>query len=130
MYWASLLRDVAFTDYPRDLWPGKLANELSSMASYKGPKMPATVTPACLPRRFPGETMALCHSFSQNTSIGLCRSRNILRKVSITCRTITTFLQVQNGISGLQYQRQAPAQRGLAYTHVMCCIRRTTAYWY
>ena len=34
MYWASLLRGVAFTDYPASSVAVQAANELSSMASY------------------------------------------------------------------------------------------------
>ena len=49
MYWASLLRDVAFTDYPANSVAVQAANELSSMASYKGPRDASNkVTPELL----------------------------------------------------------------------------------
>ncbi len=37
LYWASLLRDVAFTEYVSSLVAVQAANELSSMPSYQGP---------------------------------------------------------------------------------------------
>src|SRR5262249_28088620 len=37
-YWASLLRDVAFTDYGTNQIAQQAANELSSMPAYKGPR--------------------------------------------------------------------------------------------
>lgn len=49
LYWASLLRDVAFTDYPSNSVAVRAANELSSMAPYKGPRDASNkVTPELL----------------------------------------------------------------------------------
>jgi hypothetical protein len=59
MYWASLLRDVAFTDYPTNAVAAQAASELSALPTYKGPRDAAThqVTPALLFRGpWPGET--------------------------------------------------------------------------
>jgi hypothetical protein len=74
MYWASLLRDVAFTDYPANSVAVQAANELSSMASYKGPRDASNkVTPGLLFRGgFPGETIGpyISQFIIQNTSMG------------------------------------------------------------
>ena len=49
LYWASLLRDVAFTDYPTNPVAAKAAAELSAMPAYMGPRDAAgKVTPALL----------------------------------------------------------------------------------
>jgi len=56
LYWCSLLRDVAFTDYPSSAIAQDAATELSGAADYKGPKDGGTVTPALLFRGgFSGE---------------------------------------------------------------------------
>jgi len=59
MYWASLLRDVAFTDYASDPTAALAAKELSGMQSYAGPRdSSGQVTPDILFRgAFPGETV-------------------------------------------------------------------------
>lgn len=59
LYWASLLRDVAFTDYPGNPVALKAAAELSSLPKYTGPRNGANlVTPDLLFRgAFPGETL-------------------------------------------------------------------------
>ena len=59
LYWGSLLRDVAFTDYASDSTAKLAATELSGMASYAGPRdSHGQVTPDLLFRgAFPGETV-------------------------------------------------------------------------
>src|SRR5271165_4188640 len=59
LYWASLLRDVAFTDYASDPTAALAAKELSGMQSYAGPRdSGGDVTPDLLFRGgFPGETV-------------------------------------------------------------------------
>ena len=59
LYWASLLRDVAFTDYSTNAIAAQAAAELSSMPSYAGPiDSRGRVTPNLLFRGgFPGETI-------------------------------------------------------------------------
>ncbi len=59
MYWASLLRDVAFTDYAANATASAAAAELTSMPGYRGPKdIGGNVTPDLLFRgNFPGETV-------------------------------------------------------------------------
>src|SRR5215472_18668695 len=58
-YWASLLRDVAFTDYPSNPIVGQAAAELGSQPIYLGPRNSSgQVTPNLLFRGgFPGETL-------------------------------------------------------------------------
>ena len=64
LYWASLLRDVAFTDYSASTIAAKAAAELTSMPEYAGPRNTANkVTTDLLFRGgasgglFPGETV-------------------------------------------------------------------------
>lgn len=64
LYWASLLRDVAFTDYATDMTAAKAAAELSSLPDYAGPRNTSNkVTPDLLFRggrpggAFPGEAV-------------------------------------------------------------------------
>ena len=58
LYWASLLRDVAFTDYGSSALAGMAAAELSALPSYMGPRNShGQVTTHLLFRGiFPGET--------------------------------------------------------------------------
>ena len=107
------------------------ANELSSMASYKGPRDASNkVTPNLLFRGgFPGETIGpyISQFLIQNTSMGalpIIQKYNTAKENVDFMKDPTTFLQVQNGIStGLQLQPGTPLflhnGRGLAaYTHV------------
>ena len=59
LYWASLLRDVAFTDYVSNATAAEAAQELSAMPSYAGPRdNHGNVTPDLLFRGgYPGETI-------------------------------------------------------------------------
>ena len=132
LYWASLLRDVAFTDYVSNATAAEAAQELSGMPSYAGPRDNyGDVTPALLFRGgFQGETIG--PYISQ-----LCITPSFLGVQEINQRMITyaagidymtdpvTFQQVQNGIdTGLQNQldpqpRYLHNGRGLAtFTHV------------
>lgn len=58
-YWASLLRDVPFAEYPADPLAIQAAQELGSLPSYFGPRdAGGNVTPNLLFRgNFPGETL-------------------------------------------------------------------------
>jgi hypothetical protein len=58
-YWASLLRDVAFTDYGTSALAAQAAAEMGAQPTYQGPREAAgNVTPALLFRGgFPGETL-------------------------------------------------------------------------
>src|SRR5262245_48027615 len=59
MYWASLLRDVAFTDYGSNGIAAQAADELSGMPTYAGPRNNhGRVTPNLLFRGpYPGDTI-------------------------------------------------------------------------
>ena len=58
-YWASLLRDVAFTDYGSSALASQAAAELGAQPTYRGPRNSSgQVTPNLLFRgAFPGETL-------------------------------------------------------------------------
>jgi hypothetical protein len=132
MYWASLLRDVAFTDYTTNATAGAAAAELTTLPDYRGPRdSSGNVTPDLLFRgNFPGETigpymsqfMITPTSFGQQPIDQLMNT--YLPNIDYMYDT-TTFLQVQNGIStGLTNQldptrRYLHDGRGLsAWTHV------------
>jgi hypothetical protein len=130
LYWASLLRDVAFTHYSSDPIAVQAANELSSMPSYQGPRDASNkVTPDLLFRgKAAGETIGpyLSQFLLQDTSLGalpITQKYVTFKKNIDFMKDPTTFLQVQNGIStGLLLQPDAPLflhdGRGLAaYTH-------------
>jgi hypothetical protein len=58
LYWCSLLRDIAFTDYATNHLAKEAADELSTLPTYAGPKAGGTVTPELLFRgAFEGETV-------------------------------------------------------------------------
>jgi hypothetical protein len=130
LYWASLLRDVAFTDYLSNSVAAQAANELSGLPKYAGPRDASQkVTPGLLFRGgFPGETLGpyLSQFLLQNTAFGampVVQMYNTLKPVDFMTDPVT-FQQVQNGIlTGLTVQIGAPLflhdGRGLAsYTHV------------
>lgn len=58
LYWASLLRDVPFTQYSSNPVAAQAARELTGLADYAGPRSGDQVTPNLLFRgAFPGETV-------------------------------------------------------------------------
>jgi hypothetical protein len=106
LYWGSLLRDVAFTDYPNNPIANMAAQELTGMPWYTGPRdASGNVTPQLLMRgNFPGET------------IGPYQSQFLITPTTFGCLPIselwttyqanldymtdpTTWFEVQNGIS-------------------------------
>jgi hypothetical protein len=132
MYWASLLRDVAFTDYAANSTAVSAATEIGSMPAYRGPRdTHGNVTPELLFRgAFQGETIGplISQFMITPTSMGQ-------QPMNMLCTTYAagidymqdtgTFLQVQNGVgTGLSNQldptpRYLHDWRGLAaYTHV------------
>jgi hypothetical protein len=132
MYWGSLLRDVAFTDYATNAIAHQAAAELSSMPTYAGPRNAAgTVTPNLLFRGvYPGDTVGpyLSQFYITPTYMGAQpMSQQMLAFLpGIDFMTDPlTFLQVQNGIdTGAQLQfdpqpRYLHDGRSLtAFTHV------------
>ena len=130
MYWASLLRDVPFTQYSSDPVAVNAATELSSLTSYKGPRDASNkVTPNLLFRgTFTGDTIGpyMSQFLLQDTTLGalpITQKYVTFKKGVDYMLDKNTFQQVQNGIAtGLMLQRDAPLflhdGRGLAaYTH-------------
>jgi len=131
-YWASLLRDVAFTDYPSNYLAALAAAELGSQPTYLGPRnRSGQVTPDLLFRgAFPGETLGpyLSQFFLQPTFFGSqpIGQQQVTYLPNIDYGTnFAEWLDVQNGIdTGLQKQvdRQLRYRRNgrdlAAFTHV------------
>jgi hypothetical protein len=132
MYWGSLLRDVAFTDYTENSTAIAAAAELTTMPAYRGPRDGnGNVTPNLLFRgAFPGDTIGPYMSQFMITPAAFGAQpmsqlmTTYLPGIDYMTDT-TTFLEVENGIStGLSnqvdtVQRYLHDGRGLAaYTHV------------
>jgi len=131
LYWASLLRDVAFTDYPGNSVAMKAAAELTAMSAYAGPRNAAhQVTPDLLFRgAFPGETSGpyISQFLLEQTRLGsLPINQKYFTNKAKTDFMLnpTEFLNVQNGIdTGNKLMQVMMPQylhdgRGLAaYTH-------------
>jgi len=132
MYWASLLRDVAFTDYAANEIAVQAARELSGMPTYAGPRdSHGRVTPELLFRGpYPGDTVGpyISQFYLIPTFLGAqgMSQQMITYASGVDYMTDpTTFQQVQNGIdTGLRNQldplpRYIHDGRGLgAYTHL------------
>jgi hypothetical protein len=131
LYWASLLRDVGFTEYPQSQLAQDAAAELSSAADYAGPKHNGKVTPELLFRgTFDGETVGpyLSQFLVTPTALGALPvdQKYITYLPGIDYLTdLATWSDVQNGIAtGLQNQPDPTLRylyngRGLAaWTHV------------
>src|ERR1043166_9384168 len=132
LYWASLLRDVAFTDYASNEIAAQAAEELSGMPTYAGPRdSHGRVTPDLLFRGpYSGDTIGpyISQFYLYPTFLG---AQGINQQMLTYASGIdymtdpTTFQQVQNGIdTGLRSQvdpqpRYVHDGRGLgAYTHL------------
>ena len=131
-YWASLLRDVAFSDYGSNAIAAAAAAELGSQSSYFGPRdSHGHVTTNLLFRGgFPGETLGpyLSQFFITPTAFG---AQPISQQLTTYLPNIdygtnfSEWLDIQNGVdTGLRNQvdpqpRYAHNGRSLAaYTHV------------
>ena len=130
-YWASLLRDVAFTDYGSSALAAAAAAELGSQPTYFGPRSGGLVTPNLLFRgAFPGETLGpyLSQFFIKPTALGAQPISQQLITYLPDIDYMTSFadwLTVQNGnVTGDKNQvdptlRYARNGRDLAaFTHV------------
>ncbi|PYJ68047.1 MAG: phosphoesterase, partial [Verrucomicrobia bacterium] len=116
MYWASLLRDVAFTDYASNATAAQAAAELSSMPAYLGPRDESgNVTPDLLFRgTYPGDTLGpyLSQFHLQPTFLGTqpLAQQMVTFLPDIDYMTdATTYQQIQNGINtgaSLQFDPQ------------------------
>jgi hypothetical protein len=132
MYWASLLRDVAFTDYSSNSTAALACAELTAQSTYRGPRdIHGNVTPDLLFRgNFPGETVGpyMSQLMITPTTLGQQPISQLMNTYVASVDYMldpTTFLQVQNGIdTGLRNQvdptlRYLHNGRALAaYTHV------------
>ena len=132
MYWASLLRDVAFTDYGTNATAAAAAAELTGQTTYRGPRDGSgNVTTGLLFRgNFQGETVG--PYMSQFAITPTAFGQQAIPMVFTTylpgidyMTDPTTFLQVQNGQpTGLSNQPDPTPRylhdfRGLAaLTHV------------
>jgi hypothetical protein len=131
-YWASLLRDVAFTDYPSNAIAARAAAELGSQPAYLGPRNSSgQVTPNLLFRGvFPGETLGpyLSQFFLQPTFFGAqpIGQQQLTYLPNIDYGTnFAEWLDIQDGIdTGLrnQFDPQLRYRRNgrdlAAFTHV------------
>jgi hypothetical protein len=131
-YWASLLRDVAFTDYGSSALAAHAAAELGSQPTYLGPRNGGgQVTPNLLFRgAFPGETLGpyISQFFIKPTALGAQPISQQMVSYLPDIDYMTTFadwLTVQNGnVTGDQNQvdpdlRYRHNGRDLAaFTHV------------
>jgi len=131
-YWASLLRDVAFTDYGSNSLAAMAAAELSGLPTYLGPRdIHGKVTTDLLFRGiFPGETLGpyVSQFFVTPTSFGAQPISQQMVSYQPNIDYMTSFsdwLTVQNGnFTGLQNQidpalRYRRNGRDLAaFTHV------------
>jgi hypothetical protein len=131
LYWASLLRDVAFTEYHAAQRAHHAASELTALPEYAGPRdTSGQVTPELLFRGgFAGETDGpyLSQLLIQPTALGALpvvqQYKTNQAKVDFMLDP-AEFLQVQNGISTGKSLTPGAALhlhngRGLAaYTHV------------
>ena len=130
LYWASLLRDVAFTAYPGNAVVTQAAAELSAMPEYAGPRdSTGTVTPDLLFRGgLPGEAIGPYTSqfLLKPTALGSLplTQKYVTNKKNTDFMTAEAdFAKVQNGVgTGASLTPGAALHlhdgRGLAaYTH-------------
>jgi hypothetical protein len=131
LYWASLLRDVAFQTFGTNAVAAQAAAELTSLPAYAGPRdSMETVTPDLLFRGgFAGETSGpyLSQLLLQPTMLGALpfEQRYLTNLANVDFMTAADeFAQVQNGIATGRSLTPGAALylhdgRGLAaYTHV------------
>jgi hypothetical protein len=131
LYWCSLLRDVAFTDYHKNAIAKQAASELSNLPQYAGPKDGSKVTPALLFRgNYPGETIGpyISQFLITPTTLGAqpINQRYVTYKAGVDYMTdLATWEDVQNGIPTAIVNETDPVHRHLhngrglaAFTHV------------
>ena len=135
LYWASLLRDIAFTDYDGNAIANMAATELSSLpvTTYTGPRNAGMVTPDLLFRgNFDGEKLGpyLSQFILQDTglSFGAMPLQQKYTSNAANANFMLTpafFQQVQNGIATSEVLTPVSTPlylhdaRGLnAFTHV------------
>ena len=103
LYWASLLRDVAFADYPGNPTAQTAATEMSGLGKYDGPKKGGNVTPDLLFRgSFSGEEIGpyISQFLLQPADLGafaIEQKYTSNKKGEDFMLTAPEFLDVQNG---------------------------------
>jgi hypothetical protein len=131
LYWCSLLRDVAFTDYHNNAIAQAAAAELSALPDYKGPQDNNKVTPALLFRgNFAGEKVGphVSQFFVTPTNFGALpfdqKYTTYVAGVDYMA-DLNTWADVQNGIPTGVADQKDPVNRYLhngrglaAFTHV------------
>jgi hypothetical protein len=132
-YWAALLRDVNFTDYPTNAIAAAAAAELGSQPTYLGPRTSGgQVTPNLLFRgSFPGETAGPYTSqfFIQPTFFGAQplsqQQQTFFAGEDFGASSFSEWLQIQNGQPtgrSLTFDPQVRYRRNgrdyAAFTHV------------
>ncbi len=132
LYWASLLRDVAFTDYASNGTAAQAAAELTGLPTYIGPRDQfGNVTPDLLFRGpYPGDALGpyISQFYLQPTYMGVQPITQQMVTFAPNVDFMTDpviFQQVQNGIdSGVQLQFDSQTRylhdgRGMnSFTHV------------
>jgi hypothetical protein len=117
-YWASLLRDVAFTDY--DLHPlvAEAAAEMSTLHAYRGPKdNRGQLTPRLLFRgAFPGETLGpyVSQFLLQSTFFGsqpISQQQCTYMSGIDYATDFSSWLDIQNGVDTGQRNQMDPVYR-------------------
>lgn len=132
LYWCSLLRDLAFTDYPANKLAQQAAEELTAQPTYAGPRDAlGKVTPNLLFRGgLPGETVGpyISQLMIASTALGAqpLSQQYVTYVPGIDYMTdLATWQDVQNGLPTGFADQPAPKPRYLrdgrglaAYTHV------------
>ncbi len=131
LYWCSLLRDVAFSDYATNATAHAAADELSHLPTYAGPTVSGKVTPELLFRgKFPGEDIGpyMSQFLITPTNFGALPfdQKYITYRPSVDYMTdLASWYEVQQGIvTGFTNEPDSVPRflhngRGLAaYTHV------------
>ena len=131
LYWASLMRDVPFTQYPYNPVADRAARELTGSLNYAGPRKDGQVTPDLLFRgAFPGEAVGpyISQLFITPTFLGQqpISQQLVTYQPNIDYLTdLSSWALIQNGGStGLQNQQDSQLQfahngRDLsAWTHI------------
>jgi len=132
LYWASLLRDVAFTDYAGNTTAQEAAAELTAAKDYRGPRdSNGHVTPELLFRgTLPGETVGPC--MSQFMILPTRLGQQPIDQLMITylpgvdyMTDTHTFQQVQNGIPTGFSNQADPVRRYLRNGRDLCAWTHT-----
>ena len=127
LYWCSLLRDTAFTDYATSPIAAAACAELTSMPTYTGPRTPSgQVTPQLLFRgNYPGETLGpyISQLIIAPSSFGAMPLSNqyITYQAGLDYMLDpVSFLQVQNGIDTGHRNQKDPTLRYLYNSRALC----------